>query len=249
VDRGAASGALIGVCLDRSEEMVVTMLAILKCGCAYVPLDPDYPVARLHSMIEDAAVRLVVTQSWHDGKVAGAPVAVVALDRDAETIAKYDSANLSLQISADSLAYVIYTSGSTGRPKGVAVPHRAVVRLVLGTNYVALRSDDRIAQAANASFDAATFEIWGALLNGARLVGVSKETVLSPRDLARTIRDEGITTLFVTTALFNQTAQQLPAAFAPLRHLLFGGEACDPRSVREVLAWNSTSSRRWPMMP
>ncbi|HJW95775.1 MAG TPA: amino acid adenylation domain-containing protein, partial [Thermoanaerobaculia bacterium] len=235
-DRGAASGALIGVCLDRSEEMVVTMLAILKSGCAYVPLDPDYPVARLHSMIEDAAVRLVVTQSPHEAKVAGAPAAVIALDRDAETIAGYDSANLSLQISGDSLAYVIYTSGSTGRPKGVAVPHRAVVRLILGTNYVALRSDDRIAQAANASFDAATFEIWGALLNGARLVGVSKETVLSPRDLARTIRDEGITTLFVTTALFNQTAQQLPAAFAPLRHLLFGGEACDPRSVREVLA-------------
>ncbi|HYC91020.1 MAG TPA: amino acid adenylation domain-containing protein [Thermoanaerobaculia bacterium] len=234
-ERGAAPGALVGFCLERTDEMVVTMLAILKTGSAYVPLDVDYPVARLQSMIEDAGVRLVVTQSSQEQKVAAAPVTILSLDRDAESIARYDAANLPLQSGADSLAYVIYTSGSTGRPKGVAVPHRAVVRLVLGTNYVALRADDRIAQAANASFDAATFEVWGALLNGARLVGVSKETVLSPRDLGRTIRDEGITTLFITTAIFNQTAQQLPAAFAPLRHLLFGGEACDPRSVRDVL--------------
>jgi acyl-coenzyme A synthetase/AMP-(fatty) acid ligase/acyl carrier protein len=133
------------------------------------------------------------------------------------------------------LAYVIYTSGSTGKPKGVAVPHRAVNRLVINTNYVALDSSDLVAQAASASFDAATFEIWGALLHGARLVIIERETILDPRQFAEALRELGVTTLFVTTALFHQMARDVPGSFATLRHLMFGGEACDPKWVRAVL--------------
>jgi amino acid adenylation domain-containing protein len=136
---------------------------------------------------------------------------------------------------ADHLAYVIYTSGSTGKPKGVAVPHRAVVRLVKNTNYVTLDRSDVIAQASNASFDAATFEVWGALLSGARLVIIDRQTMLVPERFAAALREQGVTTLFVTTALFNQMAREAPGAFGGLRQVLFGGEACDAKWVRSVL--------------
>ena len=131
---------------------------------------------------------------------------------------------------------MIYTSGSTGRPKGVAVTHRAVVRLVRDTNYVQLTPSDRVAQASNASFDAATFEIWGALLNGACLVLLDRETTLAPDLFARALAEQRITALFLTTALFNLLANADPACFRTLSHLLFGGEAVDPTRVAAVLA-------------
>ncbi|MDP5016206.1 MAG: non-ribosomal peptide synthetase, partial [Dolichospermum sp.] len=132
--------------------------------------------------------------------------------------------------------YIIYTSGSTGKPKGVCVLHRSVVRLVINTNYVHLQPEDTIAQGANTAFDAATFEIWGALLNGAKLVILDQDTVTSPQNLANSIRTTGINTLFLTTALFNQIIQEVPTAFKPLRYLLFGGEAVDPHWVRQAIA-------------
>ncbi|MDP9122192.1 MAG: condensation domain-containing protein, partial [Acidobacteriota bacterium] len=138
--------------------------------------------------------------------------------------------------TAESLAYVIYTSGSTGRPKGVAVPHGAVVRLVMATDYIDLAVAGRVAQLSSISFDTATFDIWGALLYGATLVGVPKETLLSPADLAAYLRAARIRVLFIPTALFNQVAQKVPAAFAGMHDVLFGGEAADPGAVRKVLA-------------
>src|SRR6185436_17935322 len=143
--------------------------------------------------------------------------------------------NLPNAVTADQVAYVIYTSGSTGTPKGVVIPHRGITRLVLNTDYVTLDASDRIAQASNASFDAATFEIWGALLNGATIVGVEKDLALSPREFADELRDRGITTLFLTTALFNQMSREAPAGFKTLRQVMFGGEACDPSCVRTIL--------------
>src|SRR5438067_541599 len=107
----------------------------------------------------------------------------------------------------------MYTSGSSGRPKGVAVPHRAINRLVLNTDYVQFGNQDRVAQISNISFDAATFEIWGALLNGGQLIGITTDVALSPHDFAREIRDYGITGMFLTAALFNQLAAEVPTAF------------------------------------
>jgi amino acid adenylation domain-containing protein len=136
---------------------------------------------------------------------------------------------------AENLAYVIYTSGSTGQPKGVAIPHRAVHNLVRGTNYITLEESDVVAQVSNSSFDAATFEVWGALLSGARLVIIEKDVALAPHALAAQLEAHGVTVMFLTTALFNHVARELPAAFRGLRHLLFGGEAVEPKWVREVL--------------
>jgi len=232
---GVGSEVRVGICVERSLDLVVGMLAILKAGGAYVPLDPEYPQERIRFMVEDSGLRVLVTQASLRGMLGAASERVVCVDGDEAAIGGESDRDPAVSLRGDNLAYVIYTSGSTGVPKGVGVTHRAIGRLVLNTDYVRLGAADRVAQCANASFDAATFEIWGALLNGARVVVLRKEVAISPDELARRIRADGVTTLFLTTALFNQMAREVPDGFAPLRHLLFGGEAVDPGWVREVL--------------
>ncbi|HST63245.1 MAG TPA: amino acid adenylation domain-containing protein, partial [Longimicrobium sp.] len=233
VRRGVSPEARVGICLERGTEMVVAMLAVLKAGGAYVPLDPGLPAERLAFMVADSGAAVLVTRAGLRGVLPDAPV--VCVDADGERIAAERTDDPATAAGPGSLAYLIYTSGSTGTPKGVAVEHRGVVRLVRGTDYVDLGPADRVAQASTAAFDAATFEIWGALLNGGAVVVVARDVALLPADLAAAIRAHGITTLFLTTALFNQVARELPGAFAPLRTLLFGGEAVDPGAVRRVL--------------
>jgi len=227
------------ICLERGFEMIVSLLGVLKAGGAYVPLDPDYPIERLRLMLQDAQPVALLTHTKLRELLSGigGKLPVVVL-KDAAAWESYPERDLdcaTIGVTPDHLAYVIYTSGSTGVPKGVMVEHRGVVRLVRNTNYVQLSPDDVIAQASNASFDAVTFEIWGALLAGARLVNIKKDTLLSPMDLARDIQKNKITTLFLTTALFNQIASDAVEAFANFRYLLFGGERVEPRWVERVL--------------
>lgn len=233
--RGVGSGSLVGICVERSAAMVVAMLGILKAGGAYVPLDLTYPKERLAFMLQDSQARVLLTQSSLIERVPQQNVEVICLDTDREKINRESDDNPVSGASAENLAYVIYTSGSTGKPKGVAVPHRAINRLILNTNYINLSVADNVAQASTASFDAATFEIWGALLNGARLVGFTRDVILSPRDFVAKLREHEISTIFVTTALFNQLASEVPEGFSSLRNVLFGGEAVDPKWVKEVL--------------
>ncbi|HYG61463.1 MAG TPA: amino acid adenylation domain-containing protein, partial [Thermoanaerobaculia bacterium] len=239
---GVGLESRVGLCLERSPELIVGMLGILKAGGAYVPLDPDYPAERLALLIEDAGVvALVVTATTERAAgipAGGLPVLLLDGEEGREGAGGRERKGSVRPVAPDgaNLAYVIYTSGSTGRPKGVEVTHRAVSRLVLNTDYVRLGPADRVAQAATASFDAATYEIWGPLLHGGCVVGITKETLLDPGALADALRRYGVTSLFVTTALFHQVARESPTAFATLDSLLFGGEAIDPRRVREVLA-------------
>ncbi|WP_445252994.1 amino acid adenylation domain-containing protein [Nodularia sp. NIES-3585] len=231
---GVGADVLVGICVERSVEMVVGLLGILKAGGAYVPLDPEYPTERLALIMEDAQISVLLTTQKLADAIPKHEARVIYYN-DLADIALQSEENPTAEVRTDCLAYVIYTSGSTGKPKGVSVTHRGVNRLVMNTNYVNIESTDVIAQASNYAFDAATFEIWGALLKGARLVGVSKELALSPKNFAALIQSQGISVLFLTTALFNQIAQAVPSAFNPLRYLLFGGEAVDPKWVQEVL--------------
>jgi aspartate racemase len=229
----------VGIYMERSLDMVVGLLGILKAGAVYVPLDLEYPKERLTFMLDDSQALALLTQRRLLNRLSEYRGDIICLDADLERFSSEHVCNPTSTATAENLAYVIYTSGSTGRPKGVAVSHRAVNRLLVNTNYVNLQSTDVVAQASNCSFDAATFEIWGALLHGARLVGVRTDVVLSPKDFATQIEEQRISVLFLTTALFNQMAQMMPAAFKKVRHLLFGGEAVEPRWVREILKHGS----------
>ncbi|MHA7630794.1 non-ribosomal peptide synthetase [Corallococcus sp. M7] len=224
----------VGVCLPRSIELIVALVAVLKAGGAYVPLDPDYPVDRLALMISDAKVHRIITSATSSSRFSSDSVGCIridALEAPAHPGSPYDAT----RFHPLEPAYVIYTSGSTGRPKGVCVPHQAVMRLVMDPDYIPFGPDDRVAQAATVSFDASTFEVWGALLNGATLVLFSKEDIIEPATLARGLRDERITALFLTTALFNHVTRTEPTAFNGLSTLLFGGEASDPACVNRLL--------------
>ena len=231
--RGVGRDVPVGLFMERSADMVIGQLAVLKAGGAYVAMDPEYPDERLAFIFEDSGARLVVTDRAHRNRVTAASPDVICIDERLAT-AEVEG-NATSDARADSLAQVMYTSGSTGRPKGIGIPHRAITRLVCRTNYISLDPSDRVAQASNASFDAATFEIWGALLNGACVVGVPKDVLLSPPELASILRDERITTLFLTTDLFHQLAGEAPGLFRSLRTLLVGGSVLNPRWAREVL--------------
>ncbi|MEP7339390.1 MAG: amino acid adenylation domain-containing protein, partial [Acidobacteriota bacterium] len=232
---GVGPDVLVGTYLERSAELIVALLGILKAGGAYLPLDLSYPKQWVADALEDSQSPLLLTTRNLSERLPALSATVVRLDESRDTISLYEQTCPANRLNTDNLAYVIYTSGSTGKPKGVCVPHQAINRLVFNTNYIQLKSTDCVAQASNASFDAATFEIWGALLHGAQLVGVSKDTALSPLGLESLIKEKGITVLFLTTALFNQIARQAATAFSTLRYVLFGGEAVEPKWAREVL--------------
>jgi amino acid adenylation domain-containing protein len=232
---GVQRGTLVGVCKERSCDLIVTLLGILKAGGAYAPFDPSYPAERIALMIEDTKVPVIVADAALKNRFADREAAIVCIEADKTAIRTQKPENLQTTGSGGDLAYIIYTSGSTGRPKGILIPHRAVNRLVFNTNYIELGPTDVIAQASNASFDAATFEIWGALLRGGKLAGIDKDTALSPTELVMEIRRRNITAIFLTTALFNEVIRQNPAAFLGVKNLLFGGEAVDPYRVWECL--------------
>jgi amino acid adenylation domain-containing protein len=228
---GVGPGMLIGICAERSIELVVGILGILQAGAAYLPLDPGFPESRLQLILDDARSPVLLTSPQLANRFPAFRGHCEPLG--AESLAEDLPAP---QCTADDLAYVIYTSGSTGQPKGVAVPQRAVARLVLATDYVGLGPGDRIAQVSPMSFDAATFELWGTLLNGGCLVGTPHDIALEPQDFGEFLAHQRITTLFLTTALFNQMAREAPWGLRGLRDVLFGGEAVDPAAVRQVLS-------------
>ncbi|MFE2127291.1 non-ribosomal peptide synthetase [Streptomyces amritsarensis] len=233
---GVRPGTFIAVCLPRGPELVTALLAVLKAGCAYLPLNPDYPEDRLGFMLSDAEVPLCLTESWLTGKLPSAGTRMIALDEQDEALAAQPATAPAVPVTADDPAYIMYTSGSTGTPKGAVIGHRSVVRLFCNADWVRLGTDDVMAQGSDVTFDAATLEIWGPLLAGGRMVVIDKDTLLDPAELTAALGRHGVTTLFVTTAVFNQIVAADPHAFGALRHVLFGGEAANSVRVAEVLA-------------
>ncbi|MFD2168557.1 non-ribosomal peptide synthase/polyketide synthase [Tumebacillus lipolyticus] len=231
---GVAPQDLVGLLLERSVEAVVTMLAILKAGAVYVPLDPTYPQERLSNMLEDAEVKLLITKQKWLSRLPAEFGQVLCLDLERESICGESEQNPACATTPDSLAYVIFTSGSTGRPKGVCVPQRGVVRLVKNTNYIQFDREDVFIQFAPISFDAATFEIWGSLLNGAKLVLYS-EPDLSFHALGRMIREHRVSTLWLTAGLFLQMVEEHLEDMTSVRYLLAGGDVLSVPHVRKAL--------------
>ena len=223
----------VGICVETTHDFLISALAILKLGAVYVPLDPNYPQERLQFMVSDAEISVLITRQSQLPNLSH--LQIIDLDRQAQPLAQQRVNNLPQSATIDSCAYIIYTSGSTGKPKGVIVSHRAINRLVMNTNYITIQQRDRVAQASNISFDAATFEVWGALLNGATLIDIDRETLLSPSNLATVIKQSQIDILFLTTALFEQLAWEIPDALSSLKYLLFGGECVSLSAVKRLL--------------
>ena len=234
---GAGPDVPVALCLERSPELVVGMLGIVLAGAAYVPLDLGYPLERLAFMLEDSGARIVVTRG------VGLSSLSAALGRLLEArglrIVDLDEPMKSenppgVDADPDNLAYIVFTSGSTGRPKGVAATHRGVTRLVVDPGYADLGPAETILQLAPVSFDASTFEIWGALLNGGRLV-LPPPGPVALRELAETLRRHEVSTLFLTTGLFHQMIDEEAASLGGLRQLLFGGDTASTTHVRRAL--------------
>ncbi|KAA9382691.1 amino acid adenylation domain-containing protein [Neorhizobium galegae] len=226
----------VAICLERSPAMVVGLLAILKAGGAYLPLDPAYPSARLRQIVEDAAPRLLLCDAA--GRAALGPEALVDLTVvDLQTAtpawAELPASNpdpRALGLSPRHLAYVIYTSGSTGTPKGVMVEHRGLVRLVAGNDFVEISPQDIFLNASSPTFDATTFEVWGALANGARVV-LYPGRHLSSATLAQIIQDQGVTIAWMTARLFDVYIAE-GRSTNRLQQLLVGGEEVSIASIR-----------------
>ncbi|WP_141554460.1 AMP-binding protein, partial [Xenorhabdus kozodoii] len=224
----------VALCTERSLEMVVGLLAILKAGGAYLPLDPAYPADRLAYMLDDAKPGVLLTQTAQLSKLPAHAAATVLLDTvlDSQTpiLAAQPTDNPIVPgLTSRHLAYVIYTSGSTGQPKGVMVEHRNVLRLIINSGFADITPDDCIAHCANVSFDAATWEVWAGLVHGARILLIPEKTLLQPALFGQSLSSEGVSALFLTTALFNHYASLIGPSLSGLRYVLFGGEQADTR--------------------
>jgi len=231
---GVREEIMVGCCIDRSLELIIALVAILKAGGAYVPLDPSYPKERFDLMLEDTNPKVILTQkSFASTVLKGLNVSVLCVDDLDESTSSGDAANPVPIGGPESLAYVMYTSGSTGKPKGVMIENRAIIRLVRNTNYCRFGPDEVFVLFAPAAFDASTFEIWGPLLNGGRLI-VMPPRASSLDELGRVLRENRVTTLFLTTAFFNLMVDQRLEDLIPVRQLFTGGEFVSPRHFRLV---------------
>ncbi|MFP2902834.1 non-ribosomal peptide synthetase, partial [Corallococcus sp. 4LFB] len=231
---GIVPGARVGLAVERSFEMVTALLAILKVGAAFVPVDRNAPVERIAALLEDAHVSVTLT---HQPFASLLPTSGerVWLDAQAQDIAKAPTHAPDVRVDGEAVAYVMFTSGSTGRPKGVCVPHRGIARLVLGNTFMRFGPDEVWLQAAPVAFDASTLEIWGALLHGAKLV-LAPSHSLSLEELAAQLRHHRVTSLWLTAALFEQMALHQGEALAGVRQVLAGGDVLPAARVREHLA-------------
>ncbi|WP_017326782.1 non-ribosomal peptide synthetase [Synechococcus sp. PCC 7336] len=235
---GVGPEVSVGICVERSLEMVVGLLGILKAGGAYVPLDPNYPRARLRFMLEDAQITFVVIQkSLQESLPSNLPIQTIWLQQidmnpEAEVLAQDNLENPVTEIVAENLAYIPYTSGSTGAPKGVEVVHRGITRLARNTQYASIQPSDICLQLAPLSFDASSFEIWGCLLNGAQLVVMPPQPpTLS--ELGNTIRKHNISILWLTAGLFHLMVEQQLSDLTSVRQLLAGGDVLSVSHIQK----------------
>jgi amino acid adenylation domain-containing protein len=237
---GVGPEFVVGLCVDRSLEMIVGLLGILKAGGAYLPLDTNYPCDRVAYMLKNAGVRLVLTWAGATAEFTSQEVRLVRLDLDWEVIAKQPESVPVSGVSSENLVYVMYTSGSSGKPKGVGIVHYNIARLVKNTNYVQINPADVFLQLAPVTFDAATFEIWGALLNGAKLSLYPAGRIVDLPKLKKLIQETGITILWLTSGLFNRIVDEDLLLLAPIKQLLVGGDVVSAPHVKRVLERIST---------
>ena len=242
-EAGVQSGTIVALMVERSARMIVGLMGILKAGGAYLPINAHYPRQRIRFMLADSGAHVLVSTVGLAEEIEtlissedGARIKPATIFIDAPASAEPPTSKpLTIPTSNSAgLAYVLYTSGTTGRPKGVMVEHHSVVRLIKGNTYLRLREQDRILQTGALEFDASTFEIWGALLNGGQLIVPAKEQILSAQKLKEAIVKCRVTVMWMTASLFNQMVETDIDIFSGPRALLVGGEALSPSHINRL---------------
>ncbi len=228
---GVGPDVVVGICAERSVEMIVGLLGILKAGGAYLPLDPKYPEKQLGFIVRDCEVRFVVTSGADGARILRDGIMLVPVDDSEST--NGNIGNPSVAVRPSNLAYVMYTSGSTGDPKGIEIEHRSIVRLLFGTDYFDLDETKAMLQFGPFTFDAATLEIWGALLHGGKCV-LYPNKAPSVKELGELLSAQGVTTAVLTASWFNMTIDEDPQALAGLQQVAPCGEALSVPHIRRA---------------
>ena len=237
---GVSKGQCVGICIERSSSLIVAILGVLKAGAAFVPLDASYPKARLAFIVDDTNAQVVInSRSTSEQLALDESVTTLTIDGSEwknESVQQQTEVKREKKLEAkfDDPAYIMHTSGSTGNPKGVVISHRAILRLVVNNNYYAVSDDDKFLQYAPISFDASTFEIWGALLNGACLV-VAPAGNLPLHQLGQLVREQQISTLWLTSNLFNVMVDDFSKDLLKVKQLVTGGEAISTKHMRRAI--------------
>ncbi|WP_369367884.1 amino acid adenylation domain-containing protein [Streptomyces sp. CG4] len=236
---GVRPGDVVALCCERSARSIVMLLAVLKAGAVYLGLDSKQPTARRDLVLRDASVRVVLADAASATGLDGGGYTVIVAGEEQDAAHDRSSARSAphsgSHSGSDRTAYVAYTSGSTGTPKGVCVPHRAVLRLVVDTDFISMQSTDTFLHFAPVAFDASTLEIWGALLNGATLA-VAPPGDLSLGELLRFVREERVSVMWLTAGLFHRAVDAGLTDLPHLRHLLAGGDALSVAHVNRAMA-------------
>ncbi|MFP2931133.1 amino acid adenylation domain-containing protein, partial [Pyxidicoccus sp. 3LG] len=230
---GVSTDSRVALAMERSLELVVSLLAILKAGGAYVPLDSSYPRERLMAMVEDARPAVLITTKALLPSLPSEGLRTVLLD--ALSLAEQPTSAPPVTALPGSLAYIDFTSGSTGRPKGVGTPHAAVLRTLFGVDYAHLGPDETFLLIAPLSFDASTLELWGPLLHGGRLVVFPPGSPSDVHALESVLVKHGVTTLHLTAGLFSQVVDSHLEGLRTVKQLLTGGDVVSAPHVRRVL--------------
>ena len=247
-NRGIRHGDFVALYMKRNLNMLIGLIGILKTSAAYVPVDPDYPTERVKHILKNNLIKCCIVDSSStkdEKKEHFIQVLDLRIIDITELEKKQDkTSDLTLNTNAEDVAYVMFTSGSTGAPKGVTITHRGIIRLVKNTNYITIKSDDCIAQSSNCSFDASTLEIWGALLNGAKLAIVSKEEQLTPNLFEEFLRKHKITILYLGASLFTGLVKIKASIFHSIETLIVGGEPLNSCIVTQLLRDETAKPKR-----
>ncbi|MEW4193790.1 amino acid adenylation domain-containing protein [Bacillus altitudinis] len=231
---GVGHQTVTAILAERTPELIVSLLAVLKAGATYVSIDPDYPESRIQYMLKDSGATHLLTHSSFISQTRSLAFDGTYLFADDQEILLMSSENLPLEAGLDDTAYIMYTSGTTGQPKGIMTTHSNIARVVKNTNYLTILETDTLLSLSNSVFDGFTFDVYGALLNGAKLVLPQKETILDMGKLTELIKGEHISVMFVPTALFHLLVDEGTDWMRGVRKVLFGGERASVQHVRKA---------------